>query len=355
MHSKKTLLFICMLITACFSIASTSYGASTTPATVNAAYGQSTTVALHYTFPVVAGAGATITSPYGQFCLTGSLMACDSIGRVNMPLTTTTALASEVLTIPQAVVERALQRGFNSFTYERNFLNGGFYSLKINITPGSVAAFSLRRIELYFDHMQRKNEVMVQRNYRGLKAYADIYYNGSGMLNGYWEVDGLVIERVNRFVPTGGKVTLATPAVPDLPTFDPGYHIVKFIVVAPETSFEVPEMVYWVKGTDEPAKRTLVLNAPQDGVDIPADSSFAWEKMEKAAVYLISFAKAEDKTICFSALTRDTAYRIPASILAEYFSAGRKFLWSVKGYDTENNIIAESGMRSFSFREAAQP
>ncbi len=355
MHSKKTLLFICMLITACFSIDSTSYGASTTPATVNAAYGQSTTVALHYTFPVVAGAGATITSPYGQFCLTGSLMACDSIGRVNMPLTTTTALASEVLTIPQAVVERALQRGFNSFTYERNFLNGGFHSLKINITPGSVAAFSLRRIELYFDHMQRKNEVMVQRNYRGLKAYADIYYNGSGILNGYWEVDGLIIERVHRFVPSGGKVTLATPSVPDLPTFDPGYHIVKFIVTSPETSFEVPEMVYWVKGTDEPAKRSLVLTTPQDGADISTDFSFAWEKMKKAAVYLISFAKEDDKTVCFSALTRDTAYRIPTPVLSQYFVAGKKFLWSVKGYDTENNVIAESGARSFFFREATKP
>lgn len=333
---------------------------SATPASVNAAYGQSTSVAIHYRFDT--------QLPQPLLSTTGNFIFDDTIiGTVNRPLTCRYTV-SEVLTIPQYIVEKVMRAGGSSFRFKRNF-NGNvqmspfatpvYFSedanVIIHITPGSVAAFSLKRIELFFDHMQRQNEVMVQRNHRGLKAYADIYYNGSGILNGYWEVDGLTIERVNRFVPTGGKVTLVTPSVPDLPTFDPGYHIVKFIVTTPETSFEVPEMVYWVKGTNEPVKRSLVLTTPQDGMDIPANFSFAWEKMEKAAVYLISFAKDDDKSICFSALTRDTTYRIPPSVLAEYFTAGKKFLWSVKGYDTENNIIAESGMRSFYFREAAQP
>jgi hypothetical protein len=223
------------------------------------------------------------------------------------------------------------------------------------LAAGSVEAFSLKRIELYFDITQKQNEVMVQRNHQGLKAYADIYYEGSGILNGYWEVDGLIIERVNRVVPPGGKVSLTTPGVPDLPTFDPGYHIVKFIVTNPATSFEVPEMVYWVKGTEEPARHVLTLLKPENGMTIPPDFLFEWEKTKTASVYLISFARAEDKKVCFSALTRDTSYRIPPPVLAKYLCPGEKFFWSIKGYDKENNTIAESSLQSFSFKEAGKP
>jgi hypothetical protein len=223
------------------------------------------------------------------------------------------------------------------------------------LAASSVEAFSLKRIEIYFDITQKQNEVMVSRNYQGLKAYADIYYDGSGILNGYWQVDGLIIERVNRFVPPGGKVTLATPSVPDLPTFNPGYHIVKFIVTNPVTSFEVPEMVYWVKGSEEPTKRVLALLKPKNGATIPPDFLFEWKKMDKASAYLISFAKTGDKKVCFSALTRDTSYRVPPSVLADYLCAGEKYLWSVKGFDTENNIIAESGFQSFAIKEVIKP
>lgn len=223
------------------------------------------------------------------------------------------------------------------------------------LAANRVEAFSLKRIELYFDVTQKQNEAMVPRNHQGLKAYADIYYDGSGILNGYWEVDGLIIERVNRFVPASGKVTLATPGVPDLPTFDPGYHIVKFIVTNPATSFEVPEMVYWVKGTEEPSRRVLTLLKPENGTAISSDFLFEWKKIDKVSVYLISFAKPGEQKVCFSALTRDTSYRIPPSVLAKYLCPGEKFLWSIKGYDTENNVIAESGFQSFFLRKAGKP
>jgi len=225
----------------------------------------------------------------------------------------------------------------------------------ILFASGHAEAFSLKRIELYFDHTQRQNEVMVQRNHTGLTAYADIYYNGSGMLSGYWEVDGLIIERVTGFVPAAGKVTLATSNVKDLPTFDPGYHIVKFRVISPATSFEVPEMVYWVKGTEVPVKQSLTLLKPADGAGIPTDALFEWEKREKASAYLISFFKAGEKEVCFSAMTREASYRIPPSVLAEYLCPGNKYLWSVKGFDKESNIIAESPRWKFFFKKPRKP
>jgi len=225
----------------------------------------------------------------------------------------------------------------------------------ICIDTGSAAVFSLKRIELYFDTTQKRNEVMVERNHKGLRAYTDIYYNGTGILNGYWEVDGLIIERVSRLIPPGGKVTLATPGVPDLPTFDPGYHIVKFVVTHPVTSFEVPEMVYWVKGTEEPSRQVLTLIQPSSGMTIPPDFLFRWKAMDKASVYLISFASTKDKKICFSALTRDTSYRIPPSVLADYLCSSGKYYWSVKGFDKKSNVIAGSGFQSFYLKQATKP
>ncbi len=226
--------------------------------------------------------------------------------------------------------------------------------LMIPALVGSAEAFSLKRIELYFENRQKQNEVMVPRNFEGLRAYADIYYTGSGILNGYWQVDGLIIERVNRFVSSEGKVTLATPAVPDLPTFSPGYHIVKFIVTHPATSFEVPEVVYWVKGVEEPRRKVLVLLRPLDGMVIPPDSLFEWEKMASASAYLVSYIRSGDEKACFSAMTRDTSYRIAPSVLALYLCPGGEYLWSVKGYDTENNIIAESDRQRFFLQKTAK-
>jgi len=225
----------------------------------------------------------------------------------------------------------------------------------ICIDSGRAAVFSLKRIELYFDITQKQNEVMVERNHKGLRAYTDIYYNGSGILNGYWEVDGLIIERVSRLVPPGGKVTLATPGVPNLPTFDPGYHIVKFIVTNPATSFEFPEMVYWVKGTTEPGRQVLTLLQPQNGMTIPPDFLFTWKTMDEASVYLISFARTKDKKICYSALTRNTSYRIPPSVLADYLCSSGKYYWSVKGFDKKSNVIAGSGFQSFYLKGGAKP
>ena len=357
MKSPQRILQLFALIMTLLVTASAASAVMTTPSTVNAAYGQSTSVTVHY---MLSSAQTNpVTSTQGIFVFNDAI-----IGYVHTPLTTTFR-ASEVLIIPRQIVERVQKAGGTSFIYRRNFsapqtpVGGPGFSedgaVIIRITPSGVAAFSLRRIELYFDNVQRRNEIMVDRNFRGLRAYADIYYNGSGFLNGYWEVDGLIIERVNRFVPSGGKVTLATPNVPDLPTFDPGYHIVKFVVTSPETSFEVPEMVYWVKGAEEPLQQALALLRPADGQDIPPNFLFEWVKMDRAAVYLINFAGAEDKKVSFSAMTRDTSYRVPPAVLADYFRSGTRHLWSVTGYDTENNVIAESKVQSFYFREEVKP
>jgi hypothetical protein len=113
--------------------------------------------------------------------------------------------------------------------------------------------------------------------------------------------------------------------------------------------------VYWVKGTEEPSRQVLTLIGPKEGAAITPDALFEWEKMNNASVYLISFTKPDKKKVCFSALTRDTSYRIPTSVLAEYLCPGGEYLWTVKGYDKGKNVIAESGTQRFILRKATKP
>lgn len=324
---------------------------STSPSSVNVARGQSTSITITYSFSGVAVDGV-FTSPTGYFL--------PDLGTNPVPLSVTivkgSGRVSETLTIPLSVVERAFRQGMGRFTYQRTFILqkeekvSETAMVNIRITPETIAEFSLRRVELYFDGKDRRPEAIVNRNFKGLKAHTDIYFNGSGFLQGYWEVDGRVIENISRHVTFGAKVTLSTPDIPGLPTFEPGFHIVRFVITNPQPPFELPQIVYWVTAREEPVKRIISLITPKDGAAILPEDEFRWDKTEGISVYLITFIKADDETIVFSALTRESSYKIPQSVFSGFFSKDMKYLWKVKGFDAENNIIGESVVWSFSFK-----
>lgn len=326
---------------------------STLPSSVNVARGQSTSVTITYAFSGVVLDG-TWTSQQGFFT--------PNFGTVDVPLSVTiqngTGRVSETITISPAVVERAFKAGSGTFIYTRAFipLTGGLTGtpmtatetakVNIRITPETIAEFSLRRIELYFNGKEKKSEAVVNRNFKELKAHADIYFNGSGFLQGYWEVDGRVIERISRYVSFGAKVSLITPNMPGLPTFEPGFHSIRFVVTNPQPPFELPQILYWVTAREEPVKRTLSFLRPKDGAEISEGDEFRWEKMEGVSVYLVTFIKKDDRTIVFSALTPNSSYKIPQSVISQSFTKDTKYIWQVKGFDGEGNIVAGSEERS---------
>jgi len=307
-------------------------------------------VTITYSFSIPRGGNFTLYSLKGTFAIGTTI-----IGTVDVPLSANIqngyGHASEAVTIPLSVIEKAFRQGSGAFTYNRAFTGQigqpqkETASINIRITPESIAEFSLRRVELYFDGREKRSEAIVNRNLRGLKAYADIYFNGSGFLQGYWDVDGRIIENISRHVSFGAKVTITTPDIPGLPTFDPGFHIVRFVVTNPQPPFELPQIVYWVTAKEEPVKRVLNLVTPGDGVAISLEDEFRWDKIEGVSVYLVTFIKEDDKTIIFSALTRDSSYKIPPSVISRSFMKDTKYMWQVKGFDSDGNIVAESKIR----------
>ncbi len=320
---------------------------STSPSTVNAAKGRSTGVTISYSFSGIPTGTYTLTSSSGDF-----LLGVQNIGSINITLNANiqngAGRVSETITIPLSVIERAFRAGSGTFVYQREFTGSTATQIaivNIRITPESIAKFSLRRVELYFDGKEKRAEKIVNRNFKRLKAHTDIYFNGSGFLQGYWEVDGRVIENISRHVSFGAKVTLSTPDIPGIPTFEPGFHIVKFVVTSPQAPFELPQILYWVTAKEEPVKKALDLVTPKKGAIISPDEEFRWDKIEGISVYLVAFIKEDGRTIVFSALTRGNYYRIPQSVFSRFFTMDTKYIWHVKGFDDNGNIILESEAR----------
>lgn len=261
-----------------------------------------------------------------------------------------------MIIIPVRVLERALQRGSNRIAHVRTFSGPDINliaTVNLFVTTEAAAGFEIKRIEVYFEN--RRAEITVERNYPDLRAYADIRFVGSGLLQGLWEVDGRVLTTVNQHLTFGRSVTLETPQIPPLPTFDTGTHIVRFVITNPATQLPLPSLLYFVtpaefRGSPVSLKLILPENDSQLGY---SPQTFKWEGLNKTALFLIQFFDNTDAKPVFSAYTRDSSYVLPDIVLKSIFSPGLKYYWKVKGFDADSNVIGESAVWSFSFKGPA--
>jgi len=352
---KLILLFILIAV---FFIHNIAYSAITVTASKsNIPRGQASVVILTYQF--FGGAinvnNCYIESSSGSFNAGNNILEINSKPlRINVLNNSGTAI--ETLNIPIRVLERAINKGYNSFTYQRSFMNGNcgisttdtyatFY-----ITTEAAADFDIKRIELYFEN--RRAEITVPKYYEGLKAFADIKFSGSGLLQGYWEVDGRIISYVNQHITYGNTVTFQTPQIPSLPTFEPGVHVLRFVITKPSIQIPIPSALYFV--TTEEVKKIIKikLQNPENNAKLEyAPIKFEWEKLETPYVYLIQFFEKEDSVPIFSAYTKNEYYMLSDVILNKIFQPNKKYFWKVIGFDMNNSRIAESDIRNFSFFE----
>ena len=80
----------------------------------------------------------------------------------------------------------------------------------------------------------------------GLTAFADIKYEGTGMFDAQWTVDGMPFRPVTRVLPFAQSTTIDTGRVPALPTTSPGLHEVGLRIARPDVEFNVPVIRYYV-------------------------------------------------------------------------------------------------------------
>ena len=161
--------------------------------------------------------------------------------------------------------------------------------MNFTITTEAGAEFDIKRIEVYFEN--RRAEITIERNYPNLKAYADIRFVGSGLLQGFWEVDGRVLSTVNQHLTFAGSITLKTPEIPSLPTFDTGSHIVRFVITNPVTEIPLPSIIYFVTSAEFKGKQfSIKLISPEDEAALKySPVKFDWEKLNTTTLFLIQY------------------------------------------------------------------
>jgi hypothetical protein len=332
---------------------------TTSPSSIIIPRGLQATRSITYNFGNIGINCTQAISNNGQF-ISGATILGDVNTSVSTQLNQGSGKATETIIIPVRIIKRAEELNVNRFQYRRVFNYSGLGCntppensiVQVTLTTEAGAEFSITRLQLYFEN--RRAEITVKRNQPSLMAFVDIRFVGSGLLQGYWEVDGRILSYVNRHLVYGQSISLESPEVPALPTFVTGTHILRFVITSPSMEIPIPEALYFVTAEEFEEKLAIQLVYPKDGSEVDySPVNFKWEGRGLKVTYLIEFFEQSDEKPLFSAYTKRFDYSLPTPVLNNIFSPGKSYLWRVKGFDAENNIVGESPLFRFNFKEPA--
>ncbi|NPA95212.1 MAG: S8 family serine peptidase [Thermodesulfobacteria bacterium] len=255
------------------------------------------------------------------------------------------ASVREVVMIPVSVLKRAEKLGTTRFFYTRRFSNTQFdltANVEIIITTEAAAPFSISRLQLYFEN--NRAEITIGKGQPSPKLFAEIRYTGTGLLKGYWEVDGRPLSTVFRHINYGRSIVLQLPATTPLPTFEPGVHRVRFVILSPKFDFELPQAVYFVRAKSYNVESIRLVRPLNGGSTTLPGLTFQWKPLGGGNLYayLIEFRESERSKPLYSAYVKTNHYKVPAKIAVRYFSSINKVLWQVKGFSKRGELIGKS-------------
>jgi hypothetical protein len=256
---------------------------------------------------------ARLTSSFGQFVLPAAVASL-VVGTVNttvsgvgtgLPSGASRAIITENVMVPAEISLKALRSGVSSLEYKRTFSDGsavtGTFAVNLLIGGSGAAGFGISRMALAFDDGAVVRIVPAKSR---LSAAAEVSYNGSGMLTGYWEVadpgstSGTPVFRPLQSVShgLGGAERIKVPS-PDLPTGNLGLYMVRLRVTAPAPGFEPPVLYYYV-GEPKPgtplAFMPMTVMSPPNQAYVDAATPFSWQPVKGARAYKIEiFANPE--------------------------------------------------------------
>lgn len=310
---------------------------------------------------------------------------------------------TDVMSIPPSVARRAYQaaaRGSDpTFFYVRRFrrLSGGpdeyvFVTCRMS-AGGARSPLALLDVQLRFDG--NPTVLSVERGQTPPALAAEIAYNGTGRLQGRWEVvmpgdappqtrDLLTeatlppeerplqrryteLQRFNIFLPPTGKVVLPGPDPQLLPTAAEGLHQLLLRVEASEdregdsnlaaagagqgivhsggvAGFPLPVLRYYVGSV--PAAGAFAPLLPADGARAMAAQplDFTWELRDSAVLYRVEFNDSADKPL-FSAVVQQgiSSYRAPSWLRGR--TTDGKLRWRVVALGADGEDAAATTWR----------
>jgi PKD repeat protein len=147
---------------------------------------------------------------------------------------------------------------------------GGLYggpttaSLAVQEATGPRAAFQVFFLQLRFE--DGKSYKVVPKDFPSLKAFADIKFEGTGLLRVQWLVDGAPFGAfITRALSFAADTTVDSGDLPGIPTLMPGMHEVSLRIIDPAVEFTVPVIRYFVSA--DSAVRPQDLRGVRIGVE----------------------------------------------------------------------------------------
>jgi PKD repeat protein len=120
---------------------------------------------------------------------------------------------------------------------------------------GPRAPFSISYINLRFeDGLSYK---AVPKDFSPLVAYADIKYEGTGILVAQWMVDGNPFKMISESLVQAEDFVFNTGNLPGLPTLSPGIHEITLNIIQPPADFTIPVIRYYVSIEKNEGKEIL--------------------------------------------------------------------------------------------------
>ena len=262
---------------------------------------------------------------------------------------------TETLLLNAALTRRIADSPAGSVRIIRNFddqqlaLTG---QVRVAAGQNNNVALTVRRIDLSFDSKAR-TDVIHQGD--SLRAIVDISFRSSGVLRGEWrlidpsaslgKMNGRVLQVIQKnLVSSGeGRTRIISPPLPSQQT---GLYLLAFAIDQTE-GIEIPVLRYFVldkkrNSINEMASITT-LSPTTSRTQLSNDTRFAWQPIEQAHAYqVVIFYKGDTVPISGKLVTGKQSELTLADFSRERLSPGYEYIWRVRAFDQQGNMIASS-------------
>jgi len=172
---------------------------------------------------------------------------------------------------------------------------------------------------------------------------------GTGIVSGYWVVDGQPFQFFNETVFQGQIKTIFTSDAPALPVFDPGMHTITVQLTRPAGENVVfPTLRYFVL----PYENAIATLAPKDGAVIREDEVpvFSWESALGGSHYQVAFANSLFPLLDDAADLKwldcpDRLRFTPDGTTWGSIRRNRWSYWKARATDSLGNVVAASDVQ----------
>jgi hypothetical protein len=305
----------------------------------------------------------------------------------------------EMVSVPPGIAQQAYQwaraSGRSQWYFVRQFSSGTYAIQKLRLSStGSAGLLTLTRVELAFKE-GRSNQAtaIVPMEGRLPPVVAALDYQGSGLLQGRWEVvqpgdaeptaldltpeSALTpaqrlsqarytqVARFDQMVMPGSRINLRAPSAAAWPTAQPGRYLVLLRLESSPTldrseagqtggaqaGFALPVLSYYVQGQAEAsinAEPAQINTAPIEwlapSTPMAGLAQVRWQPLAQASRYRVEFTGAQGQLI-FAARVRGDAsqYQLPWAQLGA--GAGSDAIKArVMGLDAQGRVVGQSRM-----------